>query len=475
MGYVQGIGRRQTILFPDTVDEYIEEDNPVQFVDAFVDSLDLRELEFKYSEPEPTGRPPYNPADMLKLYLYGYLNRIRSSRKLERESRRNVELMWLLKKLTPDFKTIADFRKDNRKAIKEVCREFTLICKRLDLFGGELVAIDSSKFRASNSKKRNFNEAKLQKRLKEIEEKIEGYLRELEENDSREAGAPAVKKEELEAKVELLKERGKEYTEVTNDMKDYRHLGQMSSRAKTILGVAQLEVLADKGYYNGAEIKRCVDDGVIPYIPELASTVSKEVNVPRPEFYNTEFRYEGKRDLYICPEGKRLRYTRTAMIHGRLLRLYRSTECVSCHLKGRCTRYKAGRIIYRWEHEKILEEMRERVKENQDKVKKRQWLAEHPFGTIKRGFDQGYMLTRGIENVGAEISLSILAYNIKRVLNIVGMKKLLEMVRGGHEAANGANTAPPKLFSPLVATQRYECQILETTLLFSLGDFTWAN
>lgn len=181
------MARNQIILFPEAIDDYIEEDNPVQFVDAFVDSLDLQELGFKYSQPEATGRPPYNPADLLKLYIYGYLNRVRSSRSLEEETHRNIELMWLLKKLTPNFKTIADFRKDNRRAIKRVCREFTLLCKKLDLFGGELIAIDSSKFKASNSKKRNFNEAKLKRAIKEIEEKVDQYFTELEDNDTKEA------------------------------------------------------------------------------------------------------------------------------------------------------------------------------------------------------------------------------------------------------------------------------------------------
>ncbi|MEW6214301.1 MAG: transposase [Nitrospirota bacterium] len=178
MGYIEGIDRNQVILFPEAINDYIEEDNPIQFIDAFVDNLDLIELGFKYSETKSTGRPPYNPADMLKLYIYGYLNRIRSSRLLEKETHRNIELMWLLKKLNPDFKTIADFRKDNKKAIKDACREFTLLCKKLDLFGGELVAIDSSKFRAVNSKKRNFNEAKLKRAIKEIEDKVEQYFKE---------------------------------------------------------------------------------------------------------------------------------------------------------------------------------------------------------------------------------------------------------------------------------------------------------
>ena len=525
MGYVEGMDRRQTILFPETVDEYIEEDNPVQFIDAFVESLDLKELEFKYSEPELTGRPPYNPADMLKLYLYGYLNRIRSSRKLEKETRRNVELMWLVKKLSPDFKTIADFRKDNRRAIKKVCREFTVLCKRLDLFGGELVAIDGSKFKASNSKKRNFNEGKLKRRIKQIEEKVEGYLSELEDNDRKEADVPRMNKEELKAKVGVLKERGKEYKkllkelkasgetqvsqtdpdsramvanqrievsynvqttvdekhklivdhEVTNEMKDYKHLAEMCSRAKEILGVDTLEVLADKGYYSAEAIMECTNHRLIPYIPRPASTVSKKVNVPRPEFYDTKFEYDTGRDFYICPGGNELSYRSKAKIHGKIMRLYKSKDCVECELRDKCTRQKAGRIIYRWEHEKILEDMHKRVEQNRDKVKRRQWLSEHPFGTIKRGFDQGYLLTRGIENVGAEISLSILAYNIKRVINIIGMQKLMAIMGGTPEVPNGTESGPIVLFSARLRTETDIGTTSETILLLCPDMSTWAN
>ncbi len=209
MKHIKGIERRQVILFPEIIDDYITEENPVRFIDAFVDSLDLIGLGFKHAELNTTGRPPYDPSDLLKLYIYGYLNRVRSSRSLEKECKKNVEMMWLLKKLAPDFKTIADFRKDNRDAIKRVFKEFVLLCKKLDLFGGELVAIDGSKFKAVNSKKRNFNEAKLKKRLKEIEEIIEQYLKEIEENDNSEAHDKSPDKKELKQKIELLKGRKK--------------------------------------------------------------------------------------------------------------------------------------------------------------------------------------------------------------------------------------------------------------------------
>jgi len=478
MSYIEGIARNQLILFPESIDDYIEEAHPIQFIDAFVDNLDLQELGFKYSLPEATGRPPYNPADMLKLYLYGYLNRVRSSRSLEKESHRNIELMWLLKKLTPDFKTIADFRKDNKKAIKKVCQEFTLLCKRLDLFGGELVAIDGSKFKAVNSKKRNFNEAKLKKAIKEIEEKVDGYLAELEDNDQEEAHVSRPDAEDIKAKVMMLKERGRKYQEllkalkdsgetqisltdadsramlnnqrvevcynvqttvdskhkliidheVTNKATDHGQLSQMSKRAKEILGVDELEVLADKGYYDAKEIKECVDNGITPYIPEPANSAPKDVNTSQPGYYRDKFRYDAEEDVYVCPGGSKLTFRGTGNYHGKVMRLYKGEDCQGCQAKGRCTRNSRGRIIYRWEHEDILEGMRRRVQADKEKVKMRQWLSEHPFGTIKRSFNQGYMLLKGLEKVGGEASLSVLAYNIKRVINIVGLKELIGAV-----------------------------------------------
>lgn len=471
MNYIQGTSREQIILFPEAIDDYIKQDNPVQFIDAFVESLDLGKLKFKYSQLKSTGRPPYNPLDMLKLYIYGYLNRIRSSRSLEREAQRNLELMWLLKKLTPDFKTIADFRKDNKKAIKRVCKEFILLCKKLELFGKELVAIDGSKFKASNSKKRNFNEAKLKRAIKEIEDKVEQYFSDLEENDQKEAGITQPSAEEIKKKIDLLKDRKNKYQkllkelkesdetqvsltdpdsramvnnqrvevsynvqatvdakhklildhEVTNEVLDRNQLGKMSKRAKDILEVEELEVLADKGYYDAIEIKECVDNGISPYIPEPARAVPKGVEI----YHKEEFRYDEKKDIYTCPNGAQLTFRNKATHHGRAMRLYKSEGCLNCPAKAKCTRNQQGRIIYRWEHEKVLEEMKNRVQANKEKVKMRQWLSEHPFGTIKHSFNQGYTLLRGIEKVGAEISLSILAYNIKRAINVVGLRGLI--------------------------------------------------
>src|SRR5712691_4450189 len=321
MDFIRGVTRNQVVLFPETVEDYITEDNPVRFIDAFVASLDLRELGFRRAQPAETGRPAYDPGDLLRLYLYGYLNRVRSSRMLEREAKVNLEVMWLLGKLAPDFKTIADFRRDNLAALKGVCREFTLLCRKLKLFGGELVAIDGSKFKAVNNRRRNFSEARLTKAIKTIEEKISGYLGGLDEQDAAEAepddqppsaadlrakiGELQQRKTKYQALKQGLKESGAKQVsltdkdarslvmhhgstevgynvqtavdeqhqlivehEVTNDPTDHAHLAEMAVRAKETLGVEELEVVADMGYYDGAEVKQCAAAGIKTYIPK---------------------------------------------------------------------------------------------------------------------------------------------------------------------------------------------------------------
>lgn len=473
MKHIRGMDRNQVILFPEVIDDYITEENPVRFIDAFVDNLDLMALGFKHAGLSPTGRPPYNPSDLLKLYIYGYLNRVRSSRFLEKECKKNVEVMWLLKKLTPDFKTIADFRKDNKDAIKKIFKEFVVLCKKLDLFGRELVSIDGSKFKAVNSKKRNFNEATLQKKLKDIDEKIETYFEELEKNDNSEADASSDDVRELKKKIEILKDRKEEYQkllkrlkesgesqisltdpdsrkmlsnqameicynvqvtvdeknklildyEVTNENDDSSHLSEMSERAKQILEVDELEVLADANYYEGEEIKKCVDNGVTPYIPERNNEVRKDID---PSFYKSKFRYDKEKDIYICPAGNELRFV--GAYNARMERQYRSDKCGRCQLRSRCTSNKRGRTLARWEYEYVLDDMKKRIEENKDKVKKRKELAEHPFGTIKRAFNQGYMLLKRLPKVGTEVSLTMLAYDITRVINILGIKRLMDEV-----------------------------------------------
>jgi transposase len=474
MGFVEGIHRHQMVMFPELLDDYIADDNPVRFIDAFVDSLDLEALGFERAVPKETGRPPYHPGDLLKLYVYGYLNRVRSSRKLEKEANRNVEVMWLLGKLAPDFKTIADFRRDNGEPIRAVCREFTLLCRSLELFGGELVAIDGSKFKAVNSRERNFTERKFKALGKRVEAKIERYLQEMDENDAQETDSKKLTREELQERIEWLKRRkgicdelqqqmeksgesqisltdpdarsmtlgsnrGTEVGynvqisvdakhklivdhEVTNECNDMRQLSSMAIRAKEVLRVHSLEVVADGGYYNNEEIRDCTEGAIVPYVPKTNPSNSKRAGL----YTKEDFRYDAENDCYWCPAGQALRYSRSGTNrHGRKMRYYVSTRCKECAAKHKCTRDKRGRRIQRWEDEELLEEMARRMRSEPDKVKRRKSIVEHPFGTIKRSMDQGYFLTRRLCNVRTEMSLTMLAYNMKRVIGLRGTEELV--------------------------------------------------
>jgi transposase len=475
MGYIEGEDRKQTVLFPEVLEDYVSEENPVRFIDVFIEGLDLSEMGFGRAIPKETGRPPYDPGDLLRLYVYGYLNRTRSSRQLEKEAGRNVELMWLMRKLRPDFKTIADFRKDNPQALKKVCREFTLWCKRLELFGGELVAIDGSKFGAVNSPKRNFTEKKLRRMIREIDDKIDQYLKDLDRQDKQEAGPQSLSREQLKEKIERYKERRAQYEqlksdlehsgesqisltdpesrsmrvghgvevsynvqivvdqknkllvehEVTNEVIDLGQLSTMAKKAKETLGVEALEVVADRGYYNGEEVKACEQSGITAYVPK-SNTSS---NLKRGLFTKEDFIYEPDKDCYRCPAGKELSYRYQTLEQGRQMRTYQISGCKSCGLKSKCSINKKGiRAIKRWVDEAILEAMARRIAENPEKIELRKNLAEHPFGTIKRAMNQGYFLMRGLTKVGTEVSLTILAYNLKRVINILGVRTMVEAV-----------------------------------------------
>ena len=472
MGYIQGTPREQAILFPETIEEYISDDNPVRFIDAFVDQLDLQVAGFQRTLPSETGRPPYAPGDLLKLYIYGYLNRIRSSRKLEQEAARNIEVMWLLRKLKPDFKTIADFRKDNRNAFKQVFREFTLLCRKLELFGGELIAVDGSKFKAVNNSKRNFTKARLQKTLKRIDEKIEGYLNELDECDSKGPSPKRYSVAELESKIEHLKDRQDRHSQllqeieesgetqvsltdadsrsmakspkapvsynvqtavdekhklivtqdVTNAVTDRDQLSKIAIQAKETLGVERLKVVADMGYSHGKEIKACEEAGLEPYVPTPVTSANRKLGL----YGKEQFVNDAEKDVYRCPAGQELTYRFDTHELGRHIRYYKTSACRACAIKAKCTRNKEGRRITRWVDEHIMERMQARIDANPELMKKRKQIVEHPFGTIKYWNDQGHFLMRGLENVRAEFSLSALVYNLKRVINIIGVPKMLE-------------------------------------------------
>jgi transposase len=474
MGFIHGANRHEESLFPERLNDYIAEENPVRFIDAFVDHLNLTTLGFQRATPAATGRPAYAPADLLKLYIYGYLSRLRSSRRLEQETHRNVELMWLLKKLRPDHKTIADFRKNNLVPLRQICRAFTLWCKQLDLFAGELVAIDGSKFKAVNAKERNFTPDKLTHLLQQIDQRVEGYLKDLDGQDNHdEAGTPGgAVAANLQAKIAALQQRKLLYTgfqaqleasgatqlsltdpesramklgkgrgtevcdnvqmavdskhkliianDVTNDPGDRDWLSPMALQAKDILG-SPFEAVADVGYYHGEAVKTCLEAGITPYVARPITSANQKLGL----FSKDDFAYDGTTDTYQCPAGERLTFRFDAVEHGRHIRYYATSACGGCALKPQCTRSKGGRRITRWVDEHLLEAMEQRVRRRPEVMRQRKQLVEHPFGTMKRWWDAGYFLMRGLEKVRTAFSLTVLAYNLRRVVNLVEMPRLL--------------------------------------------------
>lgn len=476
MPHLQGYSRTETLQFPPRLDDYINAENPVRFLDAFVEQLNLQTLGFSRVEASVEGRPSYAPGDLLKLYLYGYLNRIRSSRCLERESQRNVEVMWLLKGLTPDHKTIADFRKDHPKALQGVFREFIALCKELELFGAEIVAIDGSKFLAVNSSQRNYTQRKLEKALKEIDAKIQQYLHVLDQNDVPEPGQVTLSAEQVQAKIDKLKPRQERYQEiksqlaesgetqlsltdpesrsmpmgqgtdvaynvqiavdgkhklivsadVTNQVTDQAQLSAMAIQAKATLDVNSLSVLADRGYYDGDEVKTCLAAGITPNIAKPITSVNQN----RGRFLKSDFRYDCELDVYHCPGGAELEYRFDTVELGRHIRYYKTSACRDCLLKAQCTQNTEGRRLTRWVDEGILEEMAQRLTQHPEYRTQRSSFVEHPFGTLKRGMSQGYFLLKGLEKVKGEFSLSATAYNMKRTINILGVETLLKSLKG---------------------------------------------
>jgi transposase len=469
MNHIEGVPREQVLMFPEVVEDYVSGENPVRFIDAFVEGLELVEHGFQGVEAARTGRPGYHAGDLLRLYIYGYLNRVRSSRLLERETQKNIEVIWLLRKLQPDFKTISDFRKDNTKAIKRVCKEFTLLCAKLELFGGELFSIDGSKFAAVNGNGGNYSEKKLKKLLKQVEEKTEQYLKDLEQADSKEPVHKTVSKEELQAKIQKVRDQKGRYegllqqlsergltqisltdeesrmmktgqgrdmsynvqtvvdqkhklivehavTNAPNDMDQLSHMGQ---KAKETLGLEKADVLADAGYYNATEIKKCVDSGLTPYVPKPSARQRDGV------FGKESFRFDAKKDCYHCPAGQELTRRFSSQEKEGAVAYYSTTACCACPLRSQCTQGKTPRRIKRFENDGLMEAMAIRIQNHPEKMPLRSSLSEHPFGTIKRAMNAHYFLMKGLEKVGAEMSLSVLAYNLKRAINILGVPALL--------------------------------------------------
>ena len=474
--FIDEADRSQGTLVPETIDEYVCEENPVRVIDAFVGALDLASLGFEGVEPEATGRPAYHPATMLKIYLYGYLNRIQSTRRLEQEARRNLELMWLVGRLAPDFKTLADFRAENTVAIKNVCREFIGLCRRWNLFTEATVAIDGSKFKAVNHRDRNFTSGKMKTRMALIEQSIVEYLEQLDRMDRRETPSSPRQTARLKERIATLKDemsrleglkarmetspdgqvsltdpdarsmasQGKGtgivgYNvqaavdtqrhlivahEVTNVGSDRHQLKRMSEQAREALGSQELTVLADRGYYSGEEIKACDDAGIVPLVPKVLTSNSKAEG----RYDKSDFVYEPERDAFRCPAGEYAIRRFTSVEKGMAIHKYWSSACPRCALRAKCTTSDYRRIG-RWEHEAVLDKMQGRLDANPEAMQVRRRTAEHPFGTIKAWMGATHFLCRRLPRVSAEMSLHVLAYNLKRVMKIMGTGPLIEALR----------------------------------------------
>ena len=472
--FIEGEDRNQSTLFPERLDDYIAEDNPVRVIDVFVDELDLGQLGFERVEPKVTGRPAYHPSTLLKLYIYAYLNRVQSSRRIEREAQRNVELMWLTERLSPDHKTISDFRKENSKAIRGVCREFVVLCRRLNLFAQALVVIDGSKFKAVNNRDRNFTRAKMKRRLAQIEASLDRYFEQLERVDREESEINKIKTVSLKDKIATLKEemarlkvlevqmqkapdkqvsltdpdarsmksRGSGIVgynvqtavdaehhlivahEVTNKGSDRDQLSPMATQAGEVMDVEELTVIADAGYFKREELLSCHEAGITAFVPRSPNLGNRT----KISFGKRDFRYVPEKDEYRCPANERLIWRMTSEEGGLTLHRYWCTNCQTCTLKSQCTTGKERRVT-RWEHEAILEAMQERLDRDPQIMRVRRQTVEHPYGTLKAWMGSTHFLTRTLSRVNTEMSLHVLAYNLKRAMNILGIKPLIQAIQ----------------------------------------------
>jgi transposase len=471
--FVEGIDRGQSTLFPDCLEDWVIEDNPIRVIDVFVDALDLGGLGFSGVDPEATGRPSYHPSVLLKLYIYGYLNRVQSSRRLEREAGRNVEVMWLTGRLAPDHKTIADFRRDNGKAIRKVCARFVDLCRQIGLLATASVAIDGSKFKAVNNRDRNFTRAKVERRRAQLEESVARYLSQLDTADRHEpTEALATRTERLKEKLAKLQEemaklaaieaqmlaspdqqvsltdpdsrsmatsgRGSGVVgynvqvavdtehhlivahEVTNSGSDRSQLANMAKQAKAVLQAEELAAVADRGYFNSPEILECAEAGITVTLPKPMTSGAKSQG----RFGKQDFVYVPEQDVYRCPAGERLTYRFSAEEHGKTIRRYWTTACPKCPLQSQCTTGPMRRIP-RWDHEHLLEAVQERLDASPEAMRLRRETVEHPFGTMKARMGATHFLTKTLPKVATEMALSVLAYNLTRVMNIVGVKPLM--------------------------------------------------
>ena len=461
--HVKGQNRDQATLFPERLDDLINDDNAVRVIDAFVDSLDLKALGFARIETQGTGRPPYHPGDLLKLYLYGYMYRIRSCRRLERECHKNIEVLWLLNRLAPDFKTIANFRVDNREALLRVCAAFVQFCRSQSLYGGDTIAIDGSKFAADNAPSRVLRKKDLARELARLDAKIAGWLDELDDDDDDEppsGGNTKAALAALEAERESLTEQIQSLdakrlavqpatdpdarvmkhhkigynvqtavddkhhlivaVDVVQSAVDQDQLYRMARRSQRQLQEKTMRVLADAGYSSGRQFKRCQAHGLRPYVP-----VNRSINNHGDGqlFDKSAFSYHANGDYYACPAGETL--PRKSKSTKNRLYLYTSDACTGCRLKAQCTTAKQ-RWVSRHFDEDVLNEVADRTDANPLMMRRRKAMVEHPFGTLKRRMDGGRFLLRGLEKVKAEMALAVTAYNLTRAINVLGARRLCQ-------------------------------------------------
>jgi len=466
MKYIQGQSRTQTYLFPVSLDDSIDADNEVRLIDVFVDSLALEHFGFEIDHGE-NGRPAYHPGDLLKLFIYGYMNKIRSSRRLEKECKRNMEVMWLLGNLHPDHNTISNFRRDNPKAIRKVFRETVKIAKHFNLIGGKLIAGDSTKFRAQNSKKNNFNKKKIDRHLEYIENKLQEHYEALAQSDGDNA-------EQIEGEIEKQHQRAEGYREIENQLKesgeaqvstsdpdsrqlitrnnitevgynvqstvddknkllidykvtncnDSKAMGNMLQRAKSILRTNEFTALYDKGYHTGSEFKIAQD----MQIETLVAIPNQTVHAPDPVYDAENFTYIPEGDYYICPQGQHL--TTTGKWHkapAYRFKRYATRACKSCSVKKQCSKATYGKGIHRSEYHAYIQHNKEQVELNKALYKRRQAIVEHPFGTIKRQWGFSYIMTKkGTGRASADVGFMMTAYNLRRIFNILGVERLRE-------------------------------------------------
>jgi len=469
--FIEGGDRRQRLLLPEYLDDYVAEENPVRVVDVFVEELDLMGLGF--AEASATGRPGYHPATLLKLYLYGYLNQVQSSRRLEREANRNVEVMWLTGKLAPDFKTIADFRRDNGDAVRAVCRHFVLLCRQLGLIVAGTVAVDGSRFKAVNTRDKNFTPGAIRRRMEQVEASIERYLTLLDTADRQEDEVAEFRTTRLNERLDKLRQQMRDLQameraveeapdrqisltdpdaramasagkgtgmvgynvqaavdttnhlivahEVTNIGHDRTQLANMGRQAREAIGAETLTVLADRGYFSGEAVLACEAAAITPIVPKpLTSSGLK-----RGYFAKQDFRFDAERNLYVCPAGQELTPGKLRSDREGNIFIYRHlTACSTCELKSRCTPEKLRRIR-RWEHEHVLDAMQDRLDRMPNAMRIRRGTVEHPFGTLKDWMGRSHFKTRTLRNVGTEMSLHVLAYNVKRAIAILGVRGLV--------------------------------------------------